>query len=244
NYLSITNNWRGDIQDITDTLGRDLNFSYDGNGNLLSINQLWNGVTHTWATFSWVDAQHPEPYALNVSGFGVSSAQVIGTFTGDQVPLLRRVGLADGTYVKFLYNDVGQVTRISHYASDSNPSYDNHRDNYMQLDYDNSAGDCPRLTAVRVQADYWTGANGVPAEVVTQFSAAGDKSWAKVTSPDGTIYKEFYYTANWQRGLVSESRVYLNSSNENSDIWEKRTITSWDHDGGANALYPTNPRVS
>ena len=53
NYLTIANDWCGDIQNITDTLGRVINFNYDGSANLTSITQSWNGTSHTWATFGW-----------------------------------------------------------------------------------------------------------------------------------------------------------------------------------------------
>ena len=43
-------------------------------------------------------------------------------------------------------------------------------------------------------AENWTGVNPVPSVVTTQFNAATDKSWAKVTSPDGTIYKQLFAT--------------------------------------------------
>ena len=39
NVISITNDWRGDIQYLSDTLGRTINFDYDANSNLISIKQ-------------------------------------------------------------------------------------------------------------------------------------------------------------------------------------------------------------
>ncbi|HVS20693.1 MAG TPA: DUF4214 domain-containing protein, partial [Pyrinomonadaceae bacterium] len=53
NYLTVNYVWAGQIANITDTLGRVITFNYDGNSNLISITQPWNGATHTWATFGW-----------------------------------------------------------------------------------------------------------------------------------------------------------------------------------------------
>ena len=53
NYLTVHHNGLGQITTITDTLGRTITFNYDGNANLLSITDVWNGQTHTWATFGW-----------------------------------------------------------------------------------------------------------------------------------------------------------------------------------------------
>src|SRR5205807_642064 len=53
NLISVQNDWRGDIQSITDTLGRTITFVYDTNANLNRIEQSWAGQPqpHTWATF-------------------------------------------------------------------------------------------------------------------------------------------------------------------------------------------------
>jgi YD repeat-containing protein len=55
NYILINYDWRGDLQNVTDTLGRVITFNYDANANLSSITQTWNGQTppHTWASFGW-----------------------------------------------------------------------------------------------------------------------------------------------------------------------------------------------
>jgi hypothetical protein len=134
NYLTITNDWRGDILTVTDTLNRTLNFNLDSNGNLLSITQSWNGgaQTHTWATFGWGAA-----FAMNVGGF--TGTSVIGTYTGESIPVLRQVGLDDGSYYTFEYNATGQVNMIRRFTSDAIQR------SYTAYDYDNSASDCPRL---------------------------------------------------------------------------------------------------
>jgi hypothetical protein len=221
NYLTITNDWRGDIQNITDTLGRVINFFYDGNANISAIAQIWNGSWHYWATFGF-----GSNLSMNASQFNGTS--VVGTYTGEQIPVLRQVGLADGTYYTFDYSAAGQVNLIRHYRSD------NYSNNYIAYDYDNSASDCPRITQTRVWADSWAGSNGVPYEVATQFNLPGDGSHQMVT-PDGTTYRE-YYGSGWQKGLVTLSQVY-------SGGLQKWTTVNYTQDN-TGVSYQTNPRVT
>jgi YD repeat-containing protein len=227
NYMLINYDWRGDIQNITDTLGRAITFNYDTNANLNSITQTWNGITHTWATFGW-DTLTMQPALANV----------VGTYGGETIPALKTVGFDDGSYAKFLYNGNGQVTRITNYASDSNPATDNHPRNYTVFDYDAATNDCPRLTATRTWAEYWTGLNGVPTEVTSYFGVEGD---ARVlTAPDGTVYKETYAgssDAAWMRGLVKSSEVW------SSGVQQKLSTIAWTQDN-TSVNYKTNPRVT
>ena len=51
NFLTIYYAGTEDIRTVTDTLGRVITFNYDGNGNIQSITQPWNGTSHQWATF-------------------------------------------------------------------------------------------------------------------------------------------------------------------------------------------------
>jgi len=44
NYITINHNSFGDITTVVDTLGRTITFNYDGNANLATITQAWNGV--------------------------------------------------------------------------------------------------------------------------------------------------------------------------------------------------------
>jgi YD repeat-containing protein len=229
NYMLVNYDWRGDIQNVTDTLGRVITFNYDTNANLNSITQSWNGQTHTWASFGW-DNLTMQP---TVSG-------VVGTYGGEIMPVLKMVAFHDGTYTKFLYNGNGQVERITQYASDSNPATDNHPRNYTNFDYDSPTNDCPRLTATRVWAEHWTGLNGVPSEVITQFGVEGDKHTVSVAGdPNGTIYKEAYAgsaDASWMHGLVKSSEVLAGG------VQQKLSTIAWTQDN-TNVNYKSNPRV-
>ena len=53
NYITIGYGSLAEISTVTDTLGRVINFNYDGFNHLLSITQNWGGQTHTWATFAY-----------------------------------------------------------------------------------------------------------------------------------------------------------------------------------------------
>jgi YD repeat-containing protein len=224
NFITVNYDWRGHITTITDTLGRVVTFNYDGNANLLSITQTWNGQTppHYWATFSWGPA-----LSMNVSGF--SGASVVNTYTGESIPVLRQVGLDDGSYYAFEYTGAGQVNMIRRYTSD------NIERSHTAYDYDNSPSDCPRITQTRVWALDWTGVNGVPSEVATQYDLPGDGSH-RMTAPDGTVFKEFYGTG-WQKGLTTQTEVL------SGGVPQKWTTTSYTQDNSG-VSYQMNPRVT
>jgi YD repeat-containing protein len=221
--------WLGHITTITDTLARTITFNYDPNANLISITQTWNvnGVptTHIWASFGWATK------ALQPSFTGV---MVVGAANPSTIPVISQVGLDDGSRYTFEYNAAGQVNPIRSFRSD------NVERAYTAYDYDSPADDCPRLIDTHVWAENWTGINGVPVEVATQYGAPGDGSHT-VTTADGTLYKEFYGSAGaspaWQHGLVLQSEVW------SGGVRQKWTTTNWTQDNtGVN--YQTNARVT
>jgi len=232
NYITVNYNWLGHITTITDTLARVITFNYDSNQNLLSISQGWtvNGApqTHNWATFGW---------ATKTLQPSFSGAMVVGAPGPSGIPVLSQVGLHDGTRYTFEYNANGQVNPIRSYRSD------NVERTYTAYDYDSPAADCPRLSETHTWAQNWTGINGVPQEVAKVYSDPGDGSHT-VTTPDGTLYKEFYGgsagfqpAGGWARGLVAQTEVW------SGGVRQKWTTTNWTQDNtGVN--YQTNPRVT
>src|SRR5947209_4026430 len=224
NFISVNYDWRGDIANITDTLGRVITFNYDANANLQTITQTWQvgGVsqTHTWASFGW-GTQVLQP--------GFSSIAAVGTYAGETIPVITQVGLDDGSRYNFEYVGAGQVSVIHRYSSD------NAERSRMSYDYATLADDCPRVIATRIWADNWTGINGVPAEVVTQFADNGNGSHT-MTAPNSTVYRESYGTG-WQKGLISQSEVRLGGA------LQKQTATQWTQDNTM-VNYQTNPRVT
>jgi YD repeat-containing protein len=226
NVVTINNYWWGEIHTITDTLGRILTFNYDGSSNLTSITQSWSGQQqpHTWVTFGWGTATlHPS-----------FSSEVVGTVDNENIPVLTMVGFPDGSYTKFGYSSYGQVSQLTHYASDSNPLTDNHPLNTTVYNYGPAGFDCPRLSEQRVSAENWTSVNGLPPYALTQFSDPGDGSRQMITA-DNTTYKEFFGTG-WQHGLVTSTQVIAAST------VQKSTTTSYVQDD-TSVNYQTNPRA-
>lgn len=161
---------------------------------------------------------------------------MVGARNNFEFPALEQVGFDDGTYSRFLYNTAGQISRISNYASDSHP-WNEHLLNYTVYDYTSPSDDCPRLSATRVSAENWTGINGVPSEVVTQYGVEGSGHTSNVVGdPNSVVYKEFYGTS-WQRGLTTQTEVWA------AGVKQKWTSSTWTQDNtGVN--YQTNPRVT
>jgi YD repeat-containing protein len=220
NYLTIDNDWRGDIHTITDTLGRVLYFNNDGNGNLSSITQYTGSGWQTWASFGW-----GSPNTMSVS----SMSGVVGTYHGEAVPVLRSVNLMDGSYHTFDYTGAGQVYVIRRYA------YDNSQQSYVAYDYDGATADCPRINQTRVWAAAWNGSPGVPGEVATQFDVVSSNGH-RMIKPDGTSYIE-YYGSGWQNGLVTDARVYVGGG------LQRQSTTAYTQDN-TGVHYQINPRVA
>jgi len=223
NYMTVNYDWLGHIANVIDTLNRTITFNYDTNANLLSITQSWtvdgSSQTHVWASFGWTTKTIQPSF---------SGVMVVGT-NPSTVPVINQVGLDDGSRYTFEYNAVGQVNPIRSYRSDTVQR------NYTAYDYDSPADDCPRLVDTHVWAENWTGINGVPQEVATIYGAPGDGSHT-VTTPDGTLYKEFY-GSGWQRGLTAQTEVWSGGTRQ------KWTSNIWTQDNtGVN--YQTNPRVT
>jgi YD repeat-containing protein len=222
NLINVSYDWRGDITNVTDTLGRVITFNYDTNANLSTIMQSWQGNSaaqpHKWARFDWNNVTLQPSFALSA----------VGTYGGETIPVLEQVWLDDDTHYSFEYTGAGQVNVIRRYSSDN---LERSRTTY---DYATLADDCPRVIDTRVWADNWTGINGVPSEVITQFNDPGDGSHEMI-APDGTVYKESYGTG-WQKGLVTGSEV------RSGGTLQKQTTRQWTQDD-TSAGYQTNPRV-
>jgi RHS repeat-associated protein len=220
NYISASYDGNGHSTVITDTLGRGITFVYDGNGNVQAIRQTWNGVAHDWATF-----YYGQVYVAPSFGGGL----LVNGPNNNYVTVLTQVNLHDGTYYTFNYNAAfGQLNRINHYAADG------HLREYTSYNVDSSAGqtDCPRFTERHDWAENWNNNN----EAITYYSVAADGSWTQETTPDSTIYKEFFAISGWQNGLTTSTEVW------SGGVKKKWTATSWTQDD-TSLSYAKNPRA-
>ncbi len=230
NYITIGYGSLAEIRTVTDPLGRVINFNYGGSNHLDSITQNWGGQTHTWATFTY----GTQTIQTNFPGLTLN-----GTANGAQKSVLTRVGLADGSVYSFEYNTYCQVKTIRRYApNNSNPV--NFPGDYFQLAYttyglpDNANDfqtDCPRVTSRTDWASDWNSG------VTSTYAADPGSAWGQVTFPDNTIYKEFFATSGWQRGLTTQTE------NWSGGVRKKWTTLQWIQDN-TGVTYRLNPRVT
>jgi len=232
NYISVSYYSDGRINTITDTLARVITFNYDAYQNLNSITQVWtvNGqaVTHAWATFGWSNLN------LNTSFSGLT---VIGPQNNSVIPVLTQVALADGTRYNFDYTSWGQVSKIRHYAEDNHLlSYTGYNLPGSEWLATSAQTDCPRFTERRDWAENWNVQNGVAVAAITSYSFEPGV-WGQMTSPDGTIYKEFFATTGWQTGLTTATEFWSGGVKKK---WSTAAYTQDD----ANLNYQKNPRIT
>src|SRR6266498_5932054 len=230
NYITIGYGSLAEIRTVIDPLGRVINFNYGGSNHLDSITQNWGGQTHTWATFTY----GTQTIQTNFPGLTLN-----GTANGAQKSVLTRVGLADGSVYSFEYNTYCQVKTIRRYApNNSNPV--NFPGDYFQLAYttyglpDNANDfqtDCPRVTSRTDWASDWNSG------VTSTYAADPGSAWGQVTFPDNTIYKEFFATSGWQRGLTTQTE------NWSGGVRKKWTTLQYTQDN-TGVAYRLNPRVT
>ena len=229
NFISTTYKSWGELETVTDTLGRMLTFHYDANSNIQSITQSWGGQTHEWATFGWGTASIGNNFP-GLNNLGPNSTSI---------PVLTQVGLPDGSRYNFEYNNsYGMVSKIRHHASDNRLR--------RQTTYvaPANANDCPRLSERRDWAANWNGDSDenptTSEEAITYFAHDADNG-CRMILPDGTVHKQ-YYGSTWQSGLTTGTRSYATVADANSNVWQKKTTTTWTQDN-PNVGYLTNPRV-
>lgn len=254
NFINITYNAYGNIQTVNDTLGRAFNFGYYPNGYLEKITQTWHretetasGVqtvteTHRWAKFEYGDS------AVRTNFPGLT---VFGPTGGQSFRALKKVSLADDSSFTFDYTSWGQVYHIENRAPSGGLL--NYVSLDLPLDETQPQSDCPRAPGRRDWAAYAKGdADGVPAqteELVTLYEITDGATWlnpedsqtqvgrlSRMTSPDGTIYKEYAHAVGWDKGLARLTEVW------SGGMRKKWTSTAWTQDDEV-VQYLRNPRV-
>jgi YD repeat-containing protein len=232
NYISITYTPFEQISAITDTMGRVVNYKYDGSNRLVAIAQDWSGGTHNYATFAY------DILTIQTNFLGLD---LVGAANGATISVLSRVDMADGKVYAFEYNTYAQVKTIRCYAPNSaNPG--NFPDDYTLLSSisydltpDEQAGqtDCPRFSSRKDWAKDW---NAVTENGAISIYDGDGATWGSATAPDGTEYKEFFGASGWQRGLTLQTEIWSNGSKK------KWTDSTWANDN-PNVSYWLNPRV-
>jgi hypothetical protein len=233
NYITINYGAGSDeaeISTIIDTLGREITFNYDYFFHINSITQSWGGQTHTWATFG---------YGTQVIQTNFPGLSLQGVANGSSVSVLTQVGLADGSLYKFEYNTYGQVKTIRRQAPDSeNPyGYYDRASTVYDLPADGSTpqSDCPRFTTRTDRAwEHWAGGPWMTTSTYGPAIPNGVEGF--VTLPDGTLYKEFFATTGWQRGLTMQTETW------SGGVKKKWTTLQWTQDN-TGVSYQLNPRV-
>lgn len=221
NFISAAYNERGQLNSVTDTVGRTLLFNRDRGGNLLSISQPVEGAQErVLATFGYSELTIQTNFP---------KLKVVGPRNGAKIPVLTMAGLPDGSRYEFAYTTWGQVARITFHAPDGHAlAYTSYN---LPQDATSPAADCPRPTEVRAWAE---GANN-EAETLTRYEFDPGRAWGQVTFPDGTTRRESFATAGWQRGLTVQVEERAGAA------LRTRTVTEWTQDD-TGVDYKLNPR--
>ncbi|MDQ3804394.1 MAG: hypothetical protein M3416_11250, partial [Acidobacteriota bacterium] len=231
NYITITyrNNAGPDIQTVTDTLGRTVNFHYDASGLLTAVTGPGlSGGTRTlvrlhyrWHTLGyWFSGLTPHVRSQTVPVVDAIyyPATRTGFWFGDgdsyssygmiaKVQEQRSMGFSAGSL-----NEQGSVTPG---AMTSQKVY-----NYPM----NTSGYLTGPPTYTSQTETWAGADTAPA--VTSYSVQQNTSprTITITQPDGSRSVQYSYNApnTWYDGLVYQDELY-DSANR---LW-RRSSVSW-----------------
>jgi YD repeat-containing protein len=250
NYVTVSHDGKGRLQNVTDTLNRVLTLHYDEHSNPISITQSRGGSDYIWATFGYADLRIA-PHFDGPAIYGVDSDEML--------PVLNRVGLPDGSYYLFDYTDYAQVAKISYYAADD------HLLNYLANDLSETSSsaqtDCPRIGQIKVWEENWTfdpESTSEPHAAVTILYAPvpadcdrsgsdNDCEETVVTTPDGTQQHTLTRVAGaWDYGLpvLEETWGDDQSTAPTPHLVKQRWVaTIWSQDNTGLA-YPLNPRVT
>jgi RHS repeat-associated protein len=247
NYITITyrNNAGPDIQTVTDTLGRVVNFHYDASGLLTAVTGPGlNGATRTlvrlhyrWQTLGyWFSGLTPKVRSQTVplidavyypgtrTGFWYGDGDSYSTYGMiSKVQEQRSMGFSAGTLTEQGYVTPGTVT--------------------SQRVYNYPTGTSGYLTGpptYTTQTETWAGMDTAPA--VTQYSVQQNTSprVLTITQPDGTRNVQYSYNAanTWYDGLVYQDELY-DSANR---LWRRSTV-SWQQ-GAYGSVRPTRSEAT
>jgi RHS repeat-associated protein len=209
------------INTITDTLGRVLNYNYTANSSgalqLHTITQTINAATFTWATFTWGTV------ALNYNFATGFTASTDTPANGTVINVLTSCTLPNGTYYSFSYGDWGIVNEIDYFSKTNiKRSYQKYN---FPLAASGALSDVPTFTQETISPDgtttnNWTFATTSSNDIVSQQS---------ITDPTGTVIMlNLLPSTDNCAGAVSSTTVALGSTT-------LRTMTdTWQQDSAGN----------
>lgn len=221
NYITITyvSGTDQQINTITDTLGRVVQFNYNSNGNLSSITS--NNSARTWAAFTWNTA-----YSLS---YNFSATVDDSPANGALLNVLTGITFPNGTGYTFSYGAWGIVNQITNVSNSSQAR------SYQSYNY-------PGTGAALAQPPTYTQEtvfDGATSRTWGYSSTISNNlvSQSTITDPSGTAAITNLYTASgdWKDGLVSSVQM-----KDSGGHLLREFDNTWTSDANTNA----NPRLS
>ncbi len=221
NFISITYVASTDqqINTVTDTVNRVVQFNYNANGYLTSITS--NSGAITWTSFSWNTA-----YTL---GYNFSATVQDSPANGATLNVLSGITLPNSTSYSFTYGSWGIVNQITNLSSTAQSR------GYQSYDYPGTG------TALSAPPTYTqqTVSDGTTTRPWTYSTVISNNlvSQTNIASPGGGVSTVNLYTTagDWRDGLVSSTQ-----SKDSGGHVLRETDNTWTADAGTNA----NPRIS
>lgn len=232
NIISIGYDGAGRVSAATDTLGRVVNFVYNGNGQLFQLTQDRAGSGHgdVLAQFAYADL-YMSPYFTDAGG---NLLPTLGP-SGAAVSVLIQVWVPDGTTYNFGYTHYGQVYKITRRAADGHDlSYEWYNLPSSPDTQHIAQQDCPRFTERRDWAEY--GVMQASQAVSTFYGTNAAGTVTEVTYPDNkTVYREYF--SDGSNGV--RAGLTTGSETRYENVAKKWTTVTWGSDAGG-----WNPRVT
>lgn len=190
------------LSSVTDSVGRVVNFTYDGNGNLASFGYGQRIFRFAWNT----------NYQANINFGFLTTLPPISVLTGVTRP--------DGTGVRFIYGDWDIVNEIDELSATGNVRYST-RYNFPQA----SAGALTTNPTYTTQTVF----DGVHSNIQWNYATTLDSdtglSTVTVTDPTGVTTSSIFSAD----GLLTQRTITSLDSSGNSKVWQL-TNQSWSAD--------------
>lgn len=201
NYITVSYSGTGqNISSITDTIGRTVSFSYNGDGTLASISAYGFGaVNRTWS-FGYT--------SVTLSYSFASSLTVNGPSSGSSVKLLTSITYPNSTEQTFTYNGYGQMTEADFLSSSSTV-----RGKFL-TSWQSAPGGGWTDSPTPSQVGNYDGTN------TNNWSLAFNTYSTTVTDPTSvTQTTTFLQTGGWDDGLPNQTQIGSTAVKTIADSW-------------------------